>query len=227
MLNETKLHPPPDLGSDSRKSPRFHLVLPALIDASGASMEVLVLDMSPNGCLIESEGNFAVEEVVSLTFAGRETESFDAHVMWSDGSLAGCCFKEALPDAVVKQARLRGSPFFHTNNPVGESLETLGAMISMARRQAHLSATELAKRAGISRPTLWSWETGRRRPSEANLTKLNEVLAEEGVLASQLSTCSEGRENSSIAQVVERYRDAIAFELELSREQVRISLDFG
>lgn len=43
--------------------------------------------------------------------------------------------------------------------------------------RAGLSATELARRTGVSRPTLWSWETGKSRSSPDNLLKLKDALA--------------------------------------------------
>jgi transcriptional regulator with XRE-family HTH domain len=50
--------------------------------------------------------------------------------------------------------------------------------IRVARRRRGLSATEVARRVGVSRNTLWRWETGRAGPSGRHLLALAEALEE-------------------------------------------------
>jgi transcriptional regulator with XRE-family HTH domain len=55
--------------------------------------------------------------------------------------------------------------------------ESLSERIKALRERCGLTRTALANRTGISRPTLWTWETGKGCPREENLVALAEALA--------------------------------------------------
>ena len=52
---------------------------------------------------------------------------------------------------------------------------TAGSVVKGARRQAGLSQSELARRAGVAQPVISAYEKGRREPSLTMLTKLVEA----------------------------------------------------
>jgi len=53
--------------------------------------------------------------------------------------------------------------------------QTAGAIIRQARRQARLSQTELARRAGVAQSVISAYESDRREPGLRTLTKLVEA----------------------------------------------------
>lgn len=57
--------------------------------------------------------------------------------------------------------------------PVGLDMgETLPARLRRLREECGMSRSELAERAGLSRPTIWAWESGRTQPRHSNLQTL-------------------------------------------------------
>jgi transcriptional regulator with XRE-family HTH domain len=64
----------------------------------------------------------------------------------------------------------RSDPNHHTR------AQTFGENLREARRAAGLSQEELAKRAGIDRPTISGYEHGKREPNMSTLVKLARAL---------------------------------------------------
>jgi transcriptional regulator with XRE-family HTH domain len=64
----------------------------------------------------------------------------------------------------------RSDPNHHTR------AQTFGENLREARRAAGLSQEELAKRAGIDRPTISVYEHGKREPNMSTLVKLARAL---------------------------------------------------
>jgi transcriptional regulator with XRE-family HTH domain len=64
----------------------------------------------------------------------------------------------------------RSDPNHHTR------AQTFGENLREARRTAGLSQEELAKRAGIDRPTISVYEHGKREPNMSTLVKLARAL---------------------------------------------------
>lgn len=67
--------------------------------------------------------------------------------------------------------------FDHENDDVQSIPDSLCERIRALRERCGLTRTALANRTGISRPTLWTWETGKGQPREENLVALAEALA--------------------------------------------------
>lgn len=62
-------------------------------------------------------------------------------------------------------------------NPAVVSVpEPLSLRMRRYREQRGLSRAELADRTGLSRPTIWAWESGKSIPRQSNLEALAQVL---------------------------------------------------
>ena len=87
---------------------------------------------------------------------------------------------------------------------------------------------ELARRAGVSRPTLWSWETGKSRPTKENLANLKQALQMEMGDGAGRAEDDEpvGKVQPSLNQVVERHRQSMADELGVAPGSIKISIAF-
>ena len=61
--------------------------------------------------------------------------------------------------------------------PVGSSpAEQLSERLRRFREERGMSRSELAERAGLSRPTIWAWESGKTQPRNSNLQTLAAAL---------------------------------------------------
>ncbi len=54
--------------------------------------------------------------------------------------------------------------------------EPLPARLRRLREQCGMSRSELAERTGLSRPTIWAWESGKTQPRHSNLQTLATAL---------------------------------------------------
>jgi len=57
-----------------------------------------------------------------------------------------------------------------------EMVEPLPTRLRRFREQCGISRSELAVRTGLSRPTIWAWESGKTQPRLSNLRVLASVL---------------------------------------------------
>jgi transcriptional regulator with XRE-family HTH domain len=57
-----------------------------------------------------------------------------------------------------------------------ETAESLPTRLRRFREQYGISRSELATRTGLSRPTIWAWESGKTQPRLSNLRVLANVL---------------------------------------------------
>ena len=54
--------------------------------------------------------------------------------------------------------------------------KAFGATLRRLRRQQGTSQADLAGQVGVSRPTVWSWETGRTSPGNSKIKALSRAL---------------------------------------------------
>lgn len=54
--------------------------------------------------------------------------------------------------------------------------DSLPARLRRYREQSGMSRSELAERTGLSRPTIWAWESGKTQPRQSNLSALANAL---------------------------------------------------
>ncbi len=62
------------------------------------------------------------------------------------------------------------------NSIGGDAEEPLPSRLRRLREQCGLSRSELAERTGLSRPTIWAWESGKTQPRQSNLHTLANAL---------------------------------------------------
>jgi len=150
------------------------------ITAAGNTSNALICNLSTTGLLLESQAGLAAgdELVVELPEAGHRR----AKVVWASDNLFGCAFESPLTKGAVSAAQLLGESPRGTPDPKsrerGGSDPTLsfGSQVRKLRQDRGLSLVEFAKRMGVSRPTVWAWESEKSRPRASKMARLLDVL---------------------------------------------------
>jgi len=166
--------------------------------SAGEAAEVLIHNLSATGLLIECASQLAVgdEILVELPEAAAST----AKVVWASGHFFGCAFDRPLSPAALSAAQLRSEPPAETPEwdaaapglDAPSKLETFGARLQRLRRDRGFTLVEFARRARVSRPTVWSWEAVRSTPRRSKTKILLEVL---GVTENELYGSTGGAES--------------------------------
>ena len=99
---------PKTLSSTRRTATRRKLRLHAEGSASSGTAEVLILDISTTGLLLETAADLVKGETIELDLP--EAVGVRAVVKWTSGRLFGCQFRDPLSNASVSSALLR-APF--------------------------------------------------------------------------------------------------------------------
>lgn len=149
---------------------------------SGARAEVVILNISETGLLVRSSTALSIGErfEVSLPQAGRKA----ARVMWASGDLFGCQFDEPISRAAVSAAQLRGKPEPAASvadmpaiaSDPGERDDSFGGRLKRLRQLRRMTMAGLARKAGVSKPTLWKWERNDVRPRTKSVASLAAAL---------------------------------------------------
>lgn len=164
-------------GQARRSSERFTLNLVAEGgDESGAGYSVLVHNLSASGMLIETDAALAVGR--RFRIALPEAEQVVATVVWNSERLFGCRFDAPLGQSVLSATRLR-NPLPSEFDPSRLALRSgiaLGLRIRGLREAQGLSLSALARKAGLSKPSIWAWEAGKSVPRRKNLDALAAAL---------------------------------------------------
>ncbi|ODP36141.1 PilZ domain-containing protein [Sphingomonas turrisvirgatae] len=95
-------------GASRRSGGRRTLHLRAQETAALGGAEVLVLDISTTGLLLQTHGAIAIDETIELELPGATPVG--ATVKWSNGQFYGCEFVEPVSNAFVSAALLRSPP---------------------------------------------------------------------------------------------------------------------
>jgi len=157
--------------------------------SSGANAKVIILNISETGVLLRTSAVLSIGErlEVALPQAGARA----AQVMWASGDLFGCQFEAPISRAAVSAAQLRGTPEpakDATDGPLelpdpDERDDSFGGRLKRLRQQRKISMAGLARKAGVSKPTLWKWERNDVRPRTKSIGSLAAAL---GVSESEL-----------------------------------------
>jgi transcriptional regulator with XRE-family HTH domain len=207
-------------GSGASREPRRTLLLEARGEtASGTAAEVMIHNISASGLLLETASGLAQGESldIDLPEAGRTR----AEVIWTSGMLYGCAFAEPLGHAALSAAQLRSlvgvtlAPEPAERRPQG----ALGARLQRLRHDRGLTLSELARRLGVSKPTVWAWEQGKARPVPGRFAPIAEAL---GVEVSELQG---GDDNPGLRDLVARARQQIAAAYGTTEDRVRIAIE--
>lgn len=102
-----QLDAPIEAGS-RRSGPRRTLHLQAQGLSSMGGAEVIVLDISTTGLLLQTTGELSADETIALELPGASR--VNATVKWSTGAFYGCEFAQPVSEAFVSAALLRSPP---------------------------------------------------------------------------------------------------------------------
>lgn len=119
-----------------------------------------MLNLSDSGLLLETEASLKPGEALDVVLpeAGMRT----ARVVWAGHGLAGCKFDAPLGKSALSAAALASVPVS----------ETMGQRLRRLRRERGDSMVRLAQHLGVSKQTLWNWETDRTLPQPRFLAEL-------------------------------------------------------
>ncbi|MDP3781335.1 MAG: helix-turn-helix transcriptional regulator, partial [Sphingopyxis sp.] len=167
---------------------------------------------------------------IELPHAGDIT----AVVIWASGRLFGCQFEGPVSPATLSAVELKSAvaptpePTPAIAAPPGmdevdadpASDEAFGDRLQRLRTSAGLSLAEVAKRMGVSAPSVSGWEKGRARPTRGRVVKLAAILR---VPTSDLLDHAAPEE---FQELVDRSREQIAHAAGVSPDRVRITIDY-
>lgn len=187
--------------------------------ASGPASEVVVHDLSSGGMLIESAESLAIGETLAVELP--RSGAHMAVVVWSSTRFYGCRFVEPLPSAAMSAALLKAFPAARVEpqQPLPPEVH-VAERLAVLRRARGLTIAQLASRLSVSRQSVWYWETGKRQPKPAMLSRLAEQLrVNEGELLRARSADEEASDDLAL------WRARIADRFGVSPGKVRILIE--
>lgn len=163
---------------------RLNLTTDGMVE-SGSAVSVLVHNLSATGMLIEMGLDLPLGQSVTVNLP--ENSAATATIVWRSNALYGCRFDHPLSQAVLSAAQLRNPlPSDFTSPALAsapEAREPLAARLRRLREERGLSLAGLATLAGLSKPSIWAWETGKTAP---RIKSLQAVAAALGVTDEEL-----------------------------------------
>jgi len=179
-------------------------------------MVVIIHNMSATGMLIETASDLAIDQRIIVALP--EAPDCAATVVWRSERLAGCRFDRPLSRAVLGAAKLRNPlpPDFDPAAATVDPAETVGSALFLSerllrlRREHGLSRAALSARTGLSRPSIWAWETGRAVPRQSSLAALAQafgISAREIVTGGLEGPASESLDNRDAAEQLQSLID--------------------
>jgi len=215
-----------------REEPRRRLLLSTRAHQSASGPAVDILNISSGGMLMRTDATLDLEEavIVVLPEAGERS----AQIVWNSGDLYGCRFQDALNPGELSAIQLKArplDPIRASNRKEFENDETFGRRLKRLRMESDYSMVGLAAATGVTKPTLWKWETERVRPRQKALANLAQVL---GVSESfLLFGIGDGQDDDrqeppgNLAETIAISRSMIADLAGVPTEKVAIDIDFG
>lgn len=173
--------------SAARRSSRRGVQLKVNRVDSGSPQELLVLNLSETGLLVQSSAALKVGQPieVDIPHAGQRA----ATVVWDNGQLFGCQFDQPISRAAVSAAQLQSIPVRTRAEPAEiaspaetepnadiHADETFGARLRRLRIERKITLIGLARRVSVSKPTMWKWEKDEVRPRTRYLAPLAQAL---------------------------------------------------
>ena len=169
---------PTGSGSSERRSgERRRVRLLARARGGDRTYTLEIMDISQRGMLLRGAVPLDQGDKVEIELSDRAEDNIIATVAWAAGANLGCYLERALTPAELAHAALRARPSNLVNDPIGqEILQAFGARIRQLRRASDMTMLELGKIVGVSKPTVWKWESGKARPREGALDALAQAL---------------------------------------------------
>lgn len=184
-----------------------------------------------NGLLLKTRSRLKSDEaiVVVLPDAGEKL----ARVVWTDDDLYGCRFAEPLTSGEISASLLKSEPMGDNDSDDAEPEESFGERLRRLRKGAGIQLTALAAEIGVSKPTLWKWETDKVRPRSGSLARLADALRidEKALLYGTPEPANSDEatlpNSSSLEDLVSACRQKISDLAGVSSERVKISIDLN
>ncbi|MGQ3101206.1 MAG: helix-turn-helix domain-containing protein [Sphingopyxis solisilvae] len=223
---------PANPATEARGEPRIRLSLDAVgVAANGDVTAVLVHDMSRTGLLIETESPLELGQPIRVALP--EAGEVAATIVWNSGHLFGCRFDAALPEASLSAARLK-NPIPATVDPLEHATaaatsEDFAARLRRLRHERGWSLASLAERSGLSKPSIWGWESGKAKPRAVSLRILAETFGvdESALRGGDVGGAADRRAASGALQrVVDASRQQIADLAGVERHRVKIAIEY-
>lgn len=218
-----------------RGAPRRKLYLVANVTQAAAQSRVDIFNLSATGLLLGTTAALDLDEPFTVVLP--DTGDKRARIVWSSDNLYGCRFDAPLAETELAAALRHAVPEGPQSTSAPPTEATFGQRLKRMRAASRFSMVELAGRVGVTKPTLWKWETGRARPREAALDRLAAVLGTTPVAllygrretpARPAGRFSAGdAEPEKLAQVVARCRAEIADCAGTDEGQISITIDWG
>lgn len=208
----------------------------------GVAARVMLHNLSATGVLVETEAALDIAQLIHLNLP--EAGQVAASIIWTSDNLYGCKFAQPLSRAALSAAKLRNSLIAEPDvrdgaNGAAEAM-SLPQRLRHLREQKGLSLAALSRRSGISKPSIWAWETGKTMPRPRSIQALAGALgmtaAEVWGLAPSEMGCeaeqgfsSAGAAISSgkgLHDAVAAARIALAEAAGVSQAQIKITIEF-
>lgn len=221
---------PIDPQTDGRRHPRRALRLETSgMLPGGVEANVTVHNVSAAGLLLETGLPLGKGEVLAIDLP--DIGPVGAEIVWQSGQLFGCAFEQALGEAALAAAQLRGEPGVAIGaarvvEPVEPSRQfgnaagdPLGTRLNRLRRERGLTLAQVAEALDVSKPTVWAWEKGKARPLPERLGAIADVL---GVSEDELSESTRGGPGAALA---EDCRQRLATTYGVPPQNIRIMIE--
>ena len=220
-----------------RGSRRRKLYLAASVAQSDTGSAVDIFNISKTGLLLATSGRLDLDE--PLTVVLPEVGERSASIVWFAENLYGCRFEEPLSESEIDACVNLSAPEGPAPAQAATPEESFGERLKRLRSASGLTMIALAERVGVTKPTLWKWETGKVMPRPAALERLAQEL---GLTAAELMYGRQGKtvarpadsnppkrnpEAETLAEVIARSRREIAQRAGTSSAQVVIDIDWG
>jgi transcriptional regulator with XRE-family HTH domain len=206
--------------ADKRSAPRKTLRLSASHRRAGRQAgAVLVHDLSTEGMLIETVAGLAVGEAVTIELP--RSGAHEAAVVWSSGHFYGCRFKQPLPAGTMSAALLKAFPADKRglHEPLSDPAP-LSERLAALRGTRGWSMEQLGDRLGVSRQSVWYWESAQREPKPAMLARIAKLF---GVSERELLRAPVPDESAS--GDLQQWKSRIADRFGIAPEKVRILIE--
>ncbi|MHA7820290.1 MAG: helix-turn-helix domain-containing protein [Erythrobacter sp.] len=215
---------------DDRRHPRHALRLETSgLMPNDVETNVTVHNISAAGLLIETHERLAVGDVLAIDLP--EIGPVGAEIVWQSEQLFGCAFEQALGEAALAAAQLRGgapypggveigAPSGPSSQQIGRAVgDSLGAKLNRLRRERSLTLAQVAGALDVSKPTVWAWEKGKARPLPERIGAIAKVL---GVSEEELN---EGAAAGPGAELAEECRRQLATAYGVDVQAIRIMIE--
>lgn len=227
---QAHLEPQP-VNLDGRRQVRRALRLetkgsPGGSGGDGVEANVTVHNLSTAGLLLETELPLSVGDMLAVGLP--DIGPVGVEIVWASGHLYGGAFEQALGEAALAAAQLRGEPQIGAPAaarrerpplPVSGLTDPLGVTLNRLRRARGMTLEQVAVELGVSKPTVWAWEKGKARPLPERIGAIAAVL---GVSEDELA---ESTTQADEAMVVEDCRQRIAAAHRTAPENIRIMIE--